>query len=230
MVDTWIVFGGWALGTKPLEPLFGPEAVYIDSNPIMPSLVKGGVLAPDWQEILAESAAPLVPKVRFGIAGWSTGALLAYALGLQIKPTASVFISATPSFCRRPGFPYGQKEMVLKAMREQLAVNPVTVVDKFYTQCGVDQPVVPEQQRADHLTAGLIFLQHATLFPIERLACPSLFLHGKDDAIIPAQAGAFLCHETGGTFAEYPGPHAFFMAQHETVTVAIKRFLSQGAA
>ena len=230
MVDTWVVFGGWALGTDALKPLFGPTASFIDANPLMPHLVDDEALTPDWQERLEETVAPRIPKAPFGIAGWSTGALLAYALAQRTKPAGCVLISATPSFCRKPGFPYGQKAMVLQAMREQMESDPARVLEKFYAQCGIGKQAAEATYRTADLTAGLTFLQHATLFPAQKLPCPSLFLHGKDDAVIPAQAGAFLCRETGGTFAEHAGPHAFFMAQPETVAASIKRFIAKGAS
>jgi len=42
------------MGVAPflLEPLFGPDAAYIDVNVIMPFLVNGGKLHGDWQDRL----------------------------------------------------------------------------------------------------------------------------------------------------------------------------------
>jgi surfactin synthase thioesterase subunit len=228
MVDRWVVIGGWGVGAQPLEPIFGPKAVYIDSNLLMPEIVRDGMLLNDWSDLLCQKVSSLFPATNFGIAGWSTGAFFAYALACRMNPDAALFIAATPSFCRRPSFPYGQKELVLRSMREQLAVNPASVLDKFLVQCGIESRIATDRYPPETLTAGLLFLEQATLFPLEPLLCRSLFLHGDSDAIIPARAGEFFANETGGTFAVHPGPHAFFMAQQERVIADITRFFTQG--
>lgn len=229
MIDRWIIFGGWALRPEILAPLFGPGAVLIDANELMPDLVRHNVLVPDWYSILADSIAPYVPEEPWGVAGWSTGSLLAYALAHKFRPECGVFISATPSFCRRPGFSYGWKPPALKTMREQLASDPEQVIKRFYLQCGIDaispSPVKkrgnpPYNQNA--LIAGLFFLEQAALLPVKRLPFPALFLHGKSDTIIPLDAGKYFCNGARGTFLTYEGPHAFFLNQYNGISELIR--------
>jgi surfactin synthase thioesterase subunit len=235
MVDTWIVFGGWALRPQILAPLFGPESLLIDTNEIMPDLVHDTILAPDWQDVLADRILPCIPAQRpFGIAGWSTGSILAYALSCLTKPAAGVFISATPSFCRRPGFPCGWKPTVLKAMRGELASDPDKVLADVYSQCGLETSSPfspsPEERRGNSLyyqnalIAGLFFLEQTNLLPVKPLPFPALFLHGKSDAIIPADAGKYFCDATGGTFFEYEGPHAFFANRYDEISELIQNY------
>jgi pimeloyl-ACP methyl ester carboxylesterase len=235
MIDNWIVFGGWAIPPQILTPLFGPGAVLIDTNEIMPDLVRNNTLAPDWQSIFADRILQQIPPGPYGIAGWSTGSLLAYALAHKTKPAYGVFISATPSFCRRHGFTYGWKPSALKAMRGELAANPEKVLAEVYIQCGIETSSPfspsPEEKRGksyiNNLIAGLFFLEQATLLPVQRLAFPALFLHGKADAIIPHAAGKYFCDAAGGTFIDYEGPHAFFINQFEAIAKSINQFTEE---
>lgn len=244
----WLVFGGWALPPSLLEPLFGPDAAYIDTNVIMPFLVNDGKLPVDWQNRLFEivKKVPGIPGKPFGIAGWSTGAMLAWSLANRLKPVAGVFISATPSFCRRreSGFLFGQKSSMLKSMREQLSIDPEAVLMKFYKQCGMQIDVIKAEAPDDHvimenqiklfnkysyeqLISGLHFLEQSTLLPVNRSSFPSLFLHGKDDTVIPIDAGRYFHTEAGGTIGEFNGPHAFFMDNPAILTKTISDFLQR---
>jgi len=226
MIDRWIVFGGWALHPQILAPLFGPGAVFIDTNEIMPDLVRDNLLTPDWQNVLADRIIPQVPDRPFGIAGWSTGSLLAYALAHKIRPEWGVFISATPSFCRRSGFQCGWKPSALKAMREELASDPDKVLAEVYMKCGIAGgdfgPSVSPDTLQKELIAGLFFLEQAVLLPVKKLAFPALFLHGITDTIIPADAGKYFCTAAGGTFVEYEGPHAFFINRYDEISELIR--------
>lgn len=234
MIDRWIVFGGWALRPQILQPLFGSGAFFIDSNEIMPDLVRSNELTADWQKVLADRIIPLIPRRSFGIAGWSTGSLLAYACANQIQPERGAFISATPSFCRKRGFSYGWKPAALKAMREQLASDPEQVINKFYLQCGIETAshLFPSPAKGNPLYdqsalfAGLFFLEQADILPVKKLPYPALFFHGKSDSIIPCDAGKYFCNEAGGTFIEYEGPHAFFINHYYNISQSMKRFAS----
>jgi surfactin synthase thioesterase subunit len=257
----WFVFGGWALPPFILSPVFGTDAIYIDANAIIPSLIDNGTLSDDWQQKLCDIVVKesILPGTPLGIAGWSTGAMLAWSLADKLKPDAGVFISATPSFCkkRESGFLSGQKSSVLKSMRERLLIDPDTVVEKFYRQCGIPvQPTPghssPADQRnskastpvagvdlsiktpdsnkdpaCEQLLSGLHFLEQSTLLPVHPASFPALFLHGRDDSIIQIGAGRYFCTEAGGTFAEFDGPHAFFMDDPAAPAKTIIDFLQK---
>jgi pimeloyl-ACP methyl ester carboxylesterase len=241
MIDRWIVFGGWALRPEILAPLFGPGAILIDTNEIMPCLVHDNSLVHDWQDIIAGRILPVVPEEPWGVAGWSTGSLLAYSLAQKTRPACGVFISATPSFCRRPGFPHGWKPSVLRAMRKELASDPEKVLTEMYSQCGIETSSLalpsPGERRENYKTAdishdeshkrliaGLNFLEQTDILPVKLLPFPALFLHGKADAIIPHAAGKYFCDAAGGTFIEYDGPHAFFTNQHNDISEFINSY------
>ncbi|MCU0609255.1 MAG: alpha/beta hydrolase [Chitinispirillaceae bacterium] len=227
MARKWIVFGGWGVNASLLAPLFGSGATIIDTNSIMLNLIEHDLLVPDWQERCGTFIRPLLPDGPCSIAGWSTGAIIAAACAAKISPSAGVFIAATPSFCRRPEFTHGQKPVVLRAMREQLVRDYAALTASFHEQCGIgmgDRKQAGVPHGTASLTAGLFFLEQANLLPVSTFAFPSLFLHGKDDSIIPVSAGRTMAESAGGKFVEFDGPHAFFMAQREAVVAAIHQF------
>jgi alpha/beta superfamily hydrolase len=220
MPDTWIVFGGWGVKPQILSPVFGPDAVLIDSNEVAPKLVRKGGIAPDWRKLLIDIAAPRIPQGDFHIAGWSTGSILAAALAEFVRPSSAVFISATPSFCRRQGFAFGWKPAIVQGMRGELAADRDWVLGKFYLQCGIDE-AYRVSENAD-LSWGLLFLEQASLLPIAPFPFPSLFLHGNADTVVLPDAGKYFCREAGGSFKEFDGLHAFFANQCEEVKTAIE--------
>ncbi len=224
MVDRWIVFGGWATPPTVLAPLFGKQAELIDLSGLMPMLVKNRILRPDWETFVAEYTSELAGNRPFGCAGWSTGSLLAYAAAKRLHPRAAVFLAATPSFCRKPGFPFGQKSSILRVMRERLAVDPAAVLTKFYARCGIParNGFIDNDKKNPALVDGLYFLEQATVLPATPLSCPSLFLHGRSDKIVPFQAGLRFAEDAGGRFAEYAGGHALFIGQEDALEEVVK--------
>jgi pimeloyl-ACP methyl ester carboxylesterase len=227
MADRWIVFGGWGVKPEILRPLFGNNPVLVDSTAIASSLVRDATLVPDWQEILAAQFRQLQPGTPLGIAGWSTGAIMAWALAKTVEPACVVCLSATPSFCQRPGFSPGRHPSMLRAMRRGLARRPNAVLSDFYQECGMNGET-DAHWAADlptsSLTAGLHFLEQAALFPLEKPDFKALFLHGRQDAIIPTSAGRYFSEQTKGTFEEYDGPHAFFITQSDALRQRIGQF------
>ena len=226
MVDRWIVFGGWATPPWVLAPLFGRQAELIDLSGLMPMLVKNGVLRPDWETLVAGYTSELAGNRPFGCAGWSTGSHLAYAAAKRLYPRATVLLAATPSFCRKPGFPFGQKNSILRAMRERFAVDPTDVLTKFYAQCGIParNDFIDNDKKNPVLVDGLHFLEQANVLPVTPLSCPSLFLHGRSDRIVPFQAGMRFAEDAGGRFAGYAGGHAFFIGREGVVAEEIREF------
>jgi surfactin synthase thioesterase subunit len=227
MIDRWIVFGGWGVAPAILRPLFGKNPVLIDSTGITPPLVHDEVLSPDWTDILAELISRQLPSTPFGIAGWSMGAIMAWALAKSVCPAGVVCISATPSFCRRPGFPHGQHPSMLRAMRRKMAERPTAVLEDFGEECGLtgnNQSIHQSGLPVSALIAGLHFLEQATLFPLEKPDYKALFLHGSRDTIVPATAGRYFSEQTGSVFEEFDGPHAFFTDHYDSLRQRIEHF------
>jgi pimeloyl-ACP methyl ester carboxylesterase len=211
MADKWLVFGGWGMDAELLRPVFGDNGIYVDVNPLMPSLLDGATLRPDWACIVEREYAREL-KATSQIAGWSTGAIVACSLARRGRPGKMVLLSATPSFCRREGFKFGWKPGVLVAMRERLAVPHNVVLRDFLAAAGLPPDHAGRAVcNADTLIAGLLFLEQAILLGISsEVICPCLVLHGNVDGIVPHQAGAALAHAIGAQFRLVDGGHAFF--------------------
>jgi surfactin synthase thioesterase subunit len=227
MVDRWIVFGGWGVAPDILQPLFGKNSVLIDSTGIAPLLVHDEILAPDWTDILAEQIKHQLPGTPFCIAGWSMGAIMAWALAKIVCPAGVVCISATPSFCRRPGFSHGQHPSMLRTMRKKIAEQPAAVLEDFGEECGLtgnNQSIYQAGLPVSSLIAGLQFLEQASLFPLEKPYFSTLFLHGNRDSIIPYGAGRYFSEQTGGAFEEFDGPHVFFTDHYDVLRKCIELF------
>jgi pimeloyl-ACP methyl ester carboxylesterase len=230
MAKRWIVFSGWAVDPGVLAPLFPSTAILLNSCSVISGLLSSNVLRADWKERLVEQSGLPFPLGTYGIAGWSTGAMLAYALACAVHPDVCVLISATPSFCRTKDFPFGYKLSVMRAMREGLQHSPDKVINAFHAKCGLsreDAPANIPSLPLNELIAGLHFLEQAVLFPVEQLTCPTLVLHGREDAIVPFQAGRFFSEKINGTFASFQGPHAFFNARYEQTRHTIERFVEK---
>jgi surfactin synthase thioesterase subunit len=171
----------------------------------------------------------LLPAKPFGIAGWSTGAIMAWIAAENVAPYCIVCLSATPAFCRRPGFTHGQHPSMLRAMRKKLVEQPGAVLESFYEECGVPEEHLSKFQiSVPSLVAGLHFLEQASLFPLEPSGIPALFLHGDSDTIVPTAAGRYFSQQANGLFEAYDGPHAFFISQYAPIRKRIARFAGDG--
>jgi pimeloyl-[acyl-carrier protein] methyl ester esterase len=216
MGEQWLVFGGWGIGPKLPRPLFGDNATYVDVNPLMLSLFDNETLLSDWvakvERIFEKELA-----AANGIAGWSTGAIIASALALRAEPHKLVLLSATPSFCRREGFRSGWKTSVLAAMRERLLTPGNTVLRDFLLTAGLSPEVCESAQYdVNSLAAGLLFLEQVNLLPVlAKLRCASMVLNGSEDTIVPVAAGKVLADAVGARFVSMPGGHAFFTGPAE---------------
>jgi len=131
-------------------------------------------------------------------------------------------------------------------MRERLATDPQDVMKNFYARSGMPasplstspaSPLNPlstrlaagrhggeRKTRWQQLIEGLHFLEQATVLPVTPLPCPSLFLHGRSDLIVPFQAGVRFAEGAGGRFEEYKGGHAFFRGREEEIAGVVKEF------
>lgn len=213
MKNSIVVIGGWAAGPAVLEPIFGNRAVYIDINHLMPSIVQDLRLIGDWKQKLKDLLSPYWSTCST-LAGWSTGAIAAAAIADLIDISKLVLLSATPSFCRRKNFRYGMRPQIVHSMITSIKENKETVLKQFYSQCGfTDISFNYSQYSIEELTCGLQFLMQVDLLPIAPLpdsSCQIHCLHGSEDNIIPSGAGNFLCHQIGGIWHQFSGPHAFF--------------------
>jgi hypothetical protein len=212
MSNNWLVFGGWSLSPDILSPIFGNNSTYIDVNSLFGDIIIKETLKENWNEIIFDKIKQVIPRQDINIAGWSTGAFFAYALTGSVKPQKMALLSASPSFCKRDGFMFGQDRSVIRVMRRQLRRNRISVLENFQQQCGSNNyNAVSDKYSVDELDQGLQFLEHVFLSPLQKPLCPTLLFHGKEDAIIPWRAGEFFAREIGAAKTILSGGHAFFL-------------------
>jgi pimeloyl-ACP methyl ester carboxylesterase len=212
MDDRWVVFGGWAFGSDLLKPVFGDGNDYVDVNEFMPLVVENNGLRTDWVDIILRETGKFLHRENVCLAGWSTGAIIACGLAMQVPVKRLVLLSATPSFCRRDGFRFGQRRHVLDAMRQDLLKKDNSVVNDFASRCGfVPGSPLPVTTAQQTLGDGLCFLEQVDLLPqLKKLSARVHVYHGDRDVIIPIAAGKGLAAAIGAEFFLKPGGHAFW--------------------
>jgi surfactin synthase thioesterase subunit len=215
-MTTALVFGGWAVDPAILQPVFGDDAVYLDSNTLVEAVFEHEQLVKDWPQRIIGTIRPILPEMPYIITGWSMGSIIAAAIADALDARAFVGIASTPSFCRRADFRYGTRPAILRAMIAALQTDRDTTLQNFLTRCGLAQ--TEAVYTTGQLTAGLRFLEQACLLPATRFSMPALFLHGSGDCIIPVDAGRTFATLTGGDFREFAGSHAFFQDQARDVS------------
>ena len=212
MSNNWLVFGGWSLPPDILSPIFGNNSTYIDVNSLFGDIIIKETIRENWDEILFNKIKHAIPSQDINIAGWSTGAFFAYALTGSVKPQKMALLSASPSFCKRDGFMFGQDRSVIRVMRRQLRRNRISVLKNFQQQCGLNQyNPSSENYSTEELISGLHFLEGINLLPLQKPLCPTLLFHGKEDTVIPSLAGEFFAREIGAAKTILPGGHTFFL-------------------
>jgi pimeloyl-ACP methyl ester carboxylesterase len=217
----WLVLGGWGCPARALRPLFGDQARYVDSAPLTVSLTDNDRLAPDWPARLARALERHLPAAPFSIAGWSAGALIAYAVASHIGCQRIALFSATLQFRRTPSWRAGMPRALVTGMIRDMQRDPAATLDSFYRNAAL--PFAPDPDAFDHaaLVAGLRFLREVSLLEYPPPAAPLAACHGADDRIIPAAAGAALARRLDADFAVLPGGHGFLF-EH---TAALRRRL-----
>jgi pimeloyl-ACP methyl ester carboxylesterase len=212
MDDRWIVFGGWGIAPDVLRPVFGDIGLYVDVNELMEPLFDKAGLLNNWPDIIIRQVDAFSSKNTDKIAGWSTGAIIACAIA-QKKPVKKlVLLSGTPSFCRREGFRFGQRPAIIQMMKQKLDEKGNSVMRDFFLQCGLQEEVNEAKgYDAQTLKNGLLFLEKVDLTGVlKKTEGEALVVHGKDDKVIPYQAGEAIAGMIGGEFCLVEGGHAFF--------------------
>jgi esterase/lipase len=212
MTHDWLVFGGWSMPPEMLSSIFGNNAVYIDVNTLFVEILQEEKIIDNWDNVVLDKIKGFLKSPIVNIAGWSTGAFFAYTLCARLNPKHLVLLSATPSFCKRDDFAFGQNPTVLKLMRKQLKRSKLSVLKDFQIQCGCKEySPLAERYSQQELIAGLQYLENICLFPLHKPPCAVQLFHGKEDAIIPYEAAEFLAQELGVAKTILSGGHTFFL-------------------
>ena len=150
------------------------------------------------------------------IVGWSTGGVAALETSARYpeKVACLVLLSATARFRTAEGYTSGVRPAVLRAMLRGLRKNPETVVSEFISRAlhplNFHEEALAERTRAalaagtDSLARGLEYLADADLRrELVSIALPCLIIHGRQDMIVPWQAGQYLQDNLSNSEAEF---------------------------
>jgi pimeloyl-[acyl-carrier protein] methyl ester esterase len=137
--------------------------------------------------------------------GWSMGGMIALetAASSSEKILGLILVSTSPSFCSRENFPYGFPQANVRALSLAIRKDPQSALTRFYRKVCYPHPTTTDreenwlkevlEENASNLHKELDYLVNIDLRPmIHKLNIPSLVIHGKEDAIIPWQAGEWL--------------------------------------
>lgn len=229
MRDIQLFIGGWSLPPTLFLKCFGSEFTYIDCNLIVPELFDRQYnLDKNWP-LLLKNQLLLSSNKRYHLAGWSTGAIMAFALA-AIHPVSSLtLISPTLSFCRKDGYRAGAHPRVLRTMREHLRSDPDNVLSKFHKSCGFKSTTYSSTPYTiEQLTCGLHFLEQADCTKITPALTNVFLIHGSDDTIIPLKAAEMVAERCGSTLHVLTGSHAVFHENEPLIAKYINEHTTKG--
>jgi pimeloyl-[acyl-carrier protein] methyl ester esterase len=187
-------------------------------------------------------AAEMPPAVWLG---WSLGGLVALEAALTTPARGLVMIAASPRFVSAPDWPHGVEPEVFRAFGRDLHGDFRGTLDRFLAleafgsahlreelhflrghlyERGAPAEAVLEQGLA-MLAAG----DFRTRLPT--LACPSLWLGGRRDRLVPPGALRWAADAApGGRLAIIAGAgHAPFLGEPEQVAQAVRAFALESA-
>ncbi len=182
---------------------------------------------------------------QFAIIGWSMGGLFATRLAIEepVRVSHLFSIASSPFFVQDNGWPGISKEN-LDAFRANLQKNPVLFMQQFMSQCcsipelAVNKSLPPLKttpHSARHDIEALIYgLDVLTTWDLrkilQQLSCPSYYLFGKRDTIVPRTVLKVLQKNYPNEKAEYvifsDAAHDPFITEPERFIKEIERFMS----
>ena len=197
MKPSIIMLSGWAHPAHTLKPLaerfIGTHEVILLSTMELTDYAEG--LA----RLIRERSSPPY------LLGWSLGSLLAMqaAADPSIQVAGLILLSATPRFCDAPDYLHGTPERQVRALSIAVRKNALGALSQFMQDAahpsrlshqGIQDRVAQALKfGVETLCADLRYLQDTDLRgAIGGLNVPSLILHGREDRIIPWQAGEWL--------------------------------------
>lgn len=138
-----------------------------------------------------------------GVIGWSMGGIVALETAREYPGLFQrlVIISGTARFSAGNDEPSGVNASVLRAMARGLRRTPDNVLAAYYDQVHAPQSGPVAAPRAqdialldrDELNEGLKYLQQVDVRNgLDKQTVPTLVVHGREDRIVPWQAGEWL--------------------------------------
>lgn len=238
-----LLISGWAHKAEALNPLgrFLAEVaeVTIMTTAELWSLCRSHGAANQWALTLAEKAAQLGEEII--IAGWSMGGLVALETA-SLYPSlfkSLILISSTPKFCSSHDWKQGTRPAMLRAMLSGIKRAGGTTFVEFFKKAALPEIenekdlkykiMAAQTMNQLELSAGLQYLLSTDLRKrLRTIAIPVLVIHGREDAIIPVEAGRAL-HELlpNSSIKIIDGGHGLPWQAPGTVAEIMKEFIQK---
>ncbi len=241
-----VLLHGWGMNSAVWETL--PTAIVDRYRTTLLELPGHGAspLDPAWDDRVSWARACLdVAPQRAVWLAWSLGGLLAMEAALQAPERVAglIMLTATPRFAQAPDWPAAMAAETLDRFRDELLADPPATLQRFLALQVRGSDAARETLRTlrtelaqrqapdpDALALGLDLLQKGDLRArLAELACPSLWLFGERDALVPAATSL-------GVAALRPGArvgviagaaHAPFLSHPRETASQIGRFLTE---
>ncbi len=190
----------------------------------------------DDAEALVDALATLVPQAAW--LGWSLGGQLALQVARRhpSQVTGLVLVASNPRFLAAPGWP-GMAPSAFADLEARIREDPGRGLRRFLALAAMGTPAGRLLRRLwqrrpppapEALRAGLAWLRQWDLrAALATLACPTLWLGGVGDGLVPAAALQAAARLSGGHWREVAGGgHVPFLVDPETTAEAIREILT----
>ncbi len=197
MKRTIIMVSGWAHPARTLRPL--ADRFLNDCEVILLSSMELTEYAGSLARLIRERSTP--PLVM----GWSMGGLLALEAATRLKaPIAGlVLLNSTACFCSTDEYPHGTPPRQVRALSIAIRKNALAALSQFIQEAEAPSRLSPQgvQTRtaqalefgSEQLCRDLQYLAETDLrTEAAGFEAPTLLLHGREDRVIPWQAGEYL--------------------------------------
>jgi pimeloyl-[acyl-carrier protein] methyl ester esterase len=179
--------------------------------------------------------------------GWSLGGLIALEAALRApeRVAALVLLTATPRFVRAPDWPAAVVPGTLAQFHDTLLADPALTLDRFLVLQLRGSEAARETLRTlraelatrpppnpDALDLGLNLLREGDLRErLAALACPTRWIFGARDTLVPAAAGEGIAARLPGAQIDViPGAaHAPFLSHPRQTAALVAPFLEEMA-
>ncbi len=204
-----VLIHGWGMNAAVWAELPGPLAAGLAAGrPLVPVELPGhgaapGVLAADL-DAWADACLATAPTRSVWL-GWSLGGMVALAAALRAphRVAGLILMTATPRFVQALDWPAAMAGGTLAQFHAGLLAEPAVTLDRFLALQVRGSEAARETLRTLRrelaarpapdpraLEQGLDLLRDCDLRPrLSDLACPSLWLFGSHDTLVPAAVG-----------------------------------------
>ena len=139
------------------------------------------------------------------VVGWSAGGIVGLEMTCENPESLKglVVIGAAPRFCSAEEYPWGVSTRNVRAMIMEIRKNSRAVLNRFFQDvtwpavesesCRNEKMDAARNMGIEHLVHGLEYLRKMDLRErLKGVEIPVLIIHGREDRIVPWQAGALL--------------------------------------